>query len=159
MNRNPYLDRVSIRDVSRFYGRNREVTRIFSRIGAARPQSISIVGERRIGKSSLMNYISFPEIRKKYLPDPDRRAAVAAVFGMVAFVDAPIVWFSIRWWRDIHPSPMLETGGLSPSMRPTFWICLAAFHLLFIYLVRRRFFLEEARLKVEELARHPKLVG
>jgi len=71
MNVNPYLDRVSIRDVSRFYGRQREVARIFSRIGAARPQSVSVVGERRIGKSSLINYISFPEIRRKMLPDPD----------------------------------------------------------------------------------------
>ncbi|MBN2432463.1 MAG: protein kinase [Acidobacteria bacterium] len=71
MNLNPYLDRVSIRDVSRFYGRQREAARIFSRIGAARPQSVSVVGERRIGKSSLLNHISFPEIRRKMLPDPE----------------------------------------------------------------------------------------
>jgi heme exporter protein C len=96
---------------------------------------------------------------RHHLPDPDRRATVAAVFGIIAFVDAPIVWFSIRWWRDIHPSPMLETGGLSPSMRPAFWTCLAAFHLLLLYLARRRYFLEEARVEVEQLARHPDLAG
>jgi len=71
MNRNPFLDRVSIRDVSRFYGRTRETARIFSRIGAARPQSVSVVGDRRIGKSSLLNYMYFPEIQKKYLQDPE----------------------------------------------------------------------------------------
>jgi len=60
--------------------------------------------------------------------------------------------------RDIHPSPMLETGGLSPSMRPALWTCLVAFQLLFIYLIRRRFFLENARRNVEELLRQADLV-
>ncbi|HOT02427.1 MAG TPA: ATP-binding protein, partial [Acidobacteriota bacterium] len=60
MKQNPYLDRVAIRDIHRFFGRRREVTRIFSRIGAARPQSVSVVGERRIGKSSLLNHIASP---------------------------------------------------------------------------------------------------
>ena len=69
---NPYLDRVAIRDIHRFHGRRREVTRIFSRLGAARPQSISIVGERRIGKSSLLNYLAHPEIQRLYLEDQSR---------------------------------------------------------------------------------------
>jgi heme exporter protein C len=97
-------------------------------------------------------YVSYLLVRN-YVPDPDRRAMMSAVFGIVAFVDAPIVWFSIRWWRDIHPAPMLETGGLSPSMRPALWICWAVFQILFIYLLRRRFFLESAREEVEWIVR------
>lgn len=69
--RNPYLNRVAIKDPAQFYGRPREVARIFSRLGASRPQSISIVGERRIGKSSLLYYISNPDIRAKYLDRPE----------------------------------------------------------------------------------------
>jgi heme exporter protein C len=90
---------------------------------------------------------------RNYVEDPERRAMVAAVFGIIAFLDAPLVWFSIRWWRDIHPSPMLETGGLSPAMRPALWVCWAAFQLLLIYLLRRRFYLEAMRSKLEELER------
>ena len=97
-------------------------------------------------------YIAYLLIRK-YLEDPERRGMVSAVFGIIAFADAPLVWFSIRWWRDIHPSPMLESGGLSPAMRPAFYICLAAFLLLLIYLLRRRFFLESIRDQLEELER------
>jgi len=67
----------------------------------------------------------------------------------VAFVDAPIVWFSIRWWRDLHPSPMLETGGLSPAMQPALWTCWAAFQVLFLFLIRRRIFLESAQQEIE----------
>jgi heme exporter protein C len=78
---------------------------------------------------------------------------MSAVFGVVAFLDAPIVWFSIRWWRDQHPSPMLESGDLSPAMRPALWTCLAAFLILLVYLIRRRFFLESARLELERLER------
>jgi heme exporter protein C len=78
---------------------------------------------------------------------------VSAVFGIIAFADAPLVWFSIRWWRDIHPSPMLESGGLSPAMRPAFYICLTAFLLLLLYLLRRRFFIESTRDQLEELER------
>jgi heme exporter protein C len=90
---------------------------------------------------------------RNYVEDPERRAMVSAVFGIIAFLDAPLVWFSIRWWRDIHPSPMLETGGLSPAMRPALWICLAAFQLLMIYLLRRRFYLEAMRGELEKLER------
>ena len=97
-------------------------------------------------------YVAYLLIRN-YIEDPERRAAVSAVFGIVAFVDTPLVWFSIRWWRDIHPSPMLETGGLAPSMRPAFWICWAAFQFLLIYLLRRRFYLESMRDEVQQLER------
>ncbi len=104
-----------------------------------------------------MLYVAYLLIRN-YITDPERRAMTSAVFGIVAFVDAPIVWFSIRWWRDIHPSPMLETGGLSPAMRPALWTCWAVFQVLFVYLLRRRFFLESTRQDVEWLQRRVDLV-
>jgi eukaryotic-like serine/threonine-protein kinase len=65
--KNPYLNRVAIRDINQFYGRRKEIARIFSRLGASRPQSVSIVGERRIGKSSLLNYIYSPVVRGEQL--------------------------------------------------------------------------------------------
>jgi len=99
-----------------------------------------------------MLYLAYLLIRK-CLDDPERRGVIAAAFGIIAFADAPLVWFSIRWWRDIHPSPMLESGGLTPSMRPAFLVCLTAFLLLMIYLLRRRFFLESLRDDADEIAR------
>jgi heme exporter protein C len=97
-------------------------------------------------------YAVYVLIRKSF-EDPERKATVAAVFGIVAFADAPLVWFSIRWWRDIHPSPILETGNLDPSMRPAFYTCMAAFLVLFLYLLRRRFYLESMRNKIEGMIR------
>jgi heme exporter protein C len=97
-------------------------------------------------------YVSYLLIRN-YIEDPERRAMVSAVFGIIAFVDVPLVWYSIRWWRDQHPSAMLETGGLSPSMRPAFFVCFAVFELLMVYLLRRRFYLETMRVELEMIER------
>jgi heme exporter protein C len=97
-------------------------------------------------------YVAYLFIRN-YIEDPERKAMVSAVFGIVAFVDTPLVWFSIRWWRDHHPSPMLETGNLDPSMRPALLICWLAFQFLLIYLLRRRFYLESARNDLDVLMR------
>jgi len=97
-------------------------------------------------------YVAYLLIRN-YIEDPERKAMVAAVFGIVAFIDVPLVWFSIRWWRDLHPSPMLETGGLSPAMRPAFFVCMAAFMVLLAYLLRRRFYLQSLHDDLECLER------
>lgn len=66
---NPYLNRVMIQDPTQFFGRRREVSRIFSRIGAPRPQSVSLVGERRIGKSSLLWHLSHEQIQREHVED------------------------------------------------------------------------------------------
>jgi eukaryotic-like serine/threonine-protein kinase len=63
---NPYLHRVMIQDPHQFFGRQAEIRRILSRVGAGRPQSISIVGERRIGKSSLLYHLSCREVQERY---------------------------------------------------------------------------------------------
>jgi len=68
---NPYTERTMIRDINNFYGRKKEVRRLYSRINTPNPQSISIVGDRRIGKSSLLHFISHEEIRNKYLHNPE----------------------------------------------------------------------------------------
>ena len=53
---NPFTERGIIRDPKRFFGRKHELRQIFERLAAM--QSVSIVGERRIGKSSLLAVIA-----------------------------------------------------------------------------------------------------
>jgi len=69
--RNPYFNRKMIKDTDDFYGRKREVNLIYSMIDAPRPQCVSIVGSRRIGKSSLLYFIYDEKNRKKYIQNPD----------------------------------------------------------------------------------------
>jgi class 3 adenylate cyclase len=67
---NPYLNRVMLPHKAMFFGRQTLIKRIMGRIGAARPQSVSIVGERRIGKSSLLHYLNLPSTRLELLDRP-----------------------------------------------------------------------------------------
>lgn len=34
--------------------------------------------------------------------DPEKRATWSAVATIIAFVDVPIVYFSVRWWNSLH---------------------------------------------------------
>lgn len=70
--RNPYLNRSMIRSVGEFCGRRRELSRIMARIGASTPQSVSLVGERRVGKSSLLWHMAQPEVCAQHVTEPER---------------------------------------------------------------------------------------
>lgn len=63
---NPFTYGKPISDPKRFFGREREVSQIFSRLLNAEFESSSIVGERRIGKTSLLKYLSHPNIRDEH---------------------------------------------------------------------------------------------
>lgn len=50
------------------------------------------------------------------IEEPTQRATFAAVFSIFAFLDVPIVFFSIRWFRTQHPGPVfLSSTGSFPS--------------------------------------------
>lgn len=70
--RNPYLNRSMIRNPEAFFGRRREIARLAQRIASTPPQSVAVVGDRRIGKSSLLSYLSDPKITVDYLEEPER---------------------------------------------------------------------------------------
>jgi len=74
--RNPYLNRVMIKHRADFFGRSQELKRIYARLNATPPGSISIVGDRKIGKSSLLNHVYSRQIRQSYLEDPDATVMV-----------------------------------------------------------------------------------
>ncbi len=39
---------------------------------------------------------------RAFIEDPERRAAWSAVAAIISFVDVPLVYFCVRWWRSIH---------------------------------------------------------
>jgi heme exporter protein C len=39
---------------------------------------------------------------RRFVDDPWRRATWSAVATIVAYVDVPIVYFSVRWWNSLH---------------------------------------------------------
>ena len=69
---NPYSYEGAIQGAEGFRNRASEITRITSRIAAERPQSVSVVGSGRSGKSSLVNYLLDPSVQAEYLDDPSQ---------------------------------------------------------------------------------------
>ena len=67
MLRNPYLNRSMLRSLDRFFGRQAQIERIMARLDSPTPQSVSLVGERRTGKSSLLWHLAQQEIYGRYL--------------------------------------------------------------------------------------------
>ncbi len=104
-------------------------------------------------------YISYLMLRR-YIPDEAKRANLAAVAGIIGFVDVPIVYFSIRWWRTQHPQPVVMGGadsGLDPLMFRALMMSLMAFFFLYLWLLDKRFSIEHAQQEIEHL--HRRLEG
>ena len=77
-------------------------------------------------------------------------AAALAVFG---FIDVPIVYLSIRYFRTQHPQPVIAGGqgsGLDPAMAKALVVNWLAFMVLAGLVVALRYRLERLRQQVEE---------
>ena len=85
-------------------------------------------------------YVAYLMLRA-YSPRGDQGARFAAVLGIIGFIDVPIIYLSVVWWRTVHPPVVLgpvAEGSLEPSMRMVLMACTVAFTLLFAYLLMDR---------------------
>jgi heme exporter protein C len=85
-----------------------------------------------------------------------RRALLSALFGVFAFLDVPLVFFSIRWWRTQHPAPVIMGGsgsGLDPTMNKVFFFNVFVMHVFVAFLIVERYILEKMRHDVDILQR------
>lgn len=70
----------------------------------------------------------------------ENRRRYAAVYGIVAFINVPLVFFSARWWRSIHPVVITAVEfGLSGPMKTTLFCTLATFSLIYCYFLVLRY--------------------
>lgn len=96
---------------------------------------------------------------RRLTDDPARRATRAAVVGVVAAIDIPIVHFSVIWWRGLHQTATIGAPDriLNPAAPLVFVAALlsmlAAFTLLWLYLGIRRYQLARLEWHLEEQAR------
>jgi len=100
-------------------------------------------------------YVSYLLLRT-LVEEPDRRALLSSLFGIFAFIDVPLVFFSIRWWRTQHPQPVIMGGqgsGLDPTMRYVFFFSLFALSVFMLFLVAERYALEKMQTETDFLAR------
>jgi len=89
---------------------------------------------------------------RKFIDEPDKRAKFAAAVGIIGFIDVPIVFFSIRWWRTIHPNVVQEGGGgLHPDMTKALLVSIFAFTLLYAAMLLKRTRVSALSRKIDSL--------
>ena len=86
------------------------------------------------------------------MEDPARRARFAGVYAIFAFLSVPITFMSIRWWRTLHPAPVIGGGGgLAPEMKAALFFSLFAFTVLYITLLLLSFRIRSMEQKIQAL--------
>lgn len=80
-------------------------------------------------------YVAYLILRSS-LPEGDKKYKFCAVFGIIGFIDVPIVWMSIRWWRTIHPVVITSEGAnLEPKMTQALMVAILASFITLIVLI------------------------
>jgi len=96
-------------------------------------------------------YVSYLMLRR--LSESGQAPTLAAALAIFGFVDVPIVYMSIRWWRTQHPQPVIfgeQGSGLDPSMWPALLINFAGFLCYGALIFWVRYKLERARQELHE---------
>lgn len=76
----------------------------------------------------LLSYLAVLALRS-FIDEYERRATWSAVATVLAYVNVPIVYFSIKWWRTLHQdfsSPQTVDGSMVLPLR------INAFAMLFL---------------------------
>jgi heme exporter protein C len=88
-------------------------------------------------------YLGYLALRRIPSGDPIGAGKRNAIAALIAFVDVPIVHFSVEWWRTLHQEATVFNPELSANidgvMALTLWIGVIAFTILYVYLLDRRY--------------------
>ena len=94
---------------------------------------------------------------RKFVEDPAKRAILSSVATIIASIDLPIVYFSVKWWNSLHQQPS-NPGTISSQFYAP--LRLNAFGVLFLMIgfLMLRSRVATYRLRAE-LAAPPSLAG
>ena len=84
-------------------------------------------------------YLSYIALRA-YVTEPMRRARYCAILGIVSFLDVPIIYFSVKLWRTLHPTQVVSTDDATfpTGMLITLLFGVFTFTILYFYLAKLR---------------------
>tara|TARA_Y100001001_G_scaffold160408_1_gene182985 strand:- start:329 stop:964 length:636 start_codon:yes stop_codon:yes gene_type:complete len=95
----------------------------------------------------LIIYIGYLIVRSM-TEDPEQRARWAAVIGIIGFIQVPIVYLSVFWWRSLHQPPS-SPRSMAAGFGLVLLLNLIAYTIAFTYLAMRRYKLGQAELALE----------
>ncbi|HUZ21217.1 MAG TPA: cytochrome c biogenesis protein CcsA [Acidimicrobiales bacterium] len=75
--------------------------------------------------------------------EPEARAKRSAIAALIAFIDVPIVYFSVLWWKSLHQAPSIDLTTrktyVHGSMAWTLLLGFVSFTVVFAWLVAHRY--------------------
>src|SRR6266566_7133504 len=88
-------------------------------------------------------YIAYIMLRS-YMGRTPASARAGAVLAIIGFVDVPIIYESVNWWRTLHPQAAVGVqGALPPEVVFTLMVSLVTFTLLYSFLMVQIYQLEK----------------
>jgi heme exporter protein C len=88
-------------------------------------------------------YIAYIMLRS-YMGRTPASARAGAVLAIIGFVDVPIIYESVNWWRTLHPQAEVGVqGALPPEVVFTLMVSLVTFTLLYSFLMVQIYQLEK----------------
>jgi heme exporter protein C len=101
--------------------------------------------EARLVSTAVLFFLYVGYLALRRIPSPGR-AKRCAIAALIAFVDVPIVHFSVEWWRTLHQKATVFNPDLNPEIHGMMAFTLVfgvfAFTLAYVYLLDRRYTLE-----------------
>jgi heme exporter protein C len=105
-------------------------------------------------------YISYLMIRQA-VEEPEKRARLSAVFGIIGFISVPISFLSVRFYSRLHPCvvPPCSTGGGGIGGDVVYYLLanFAAYFLLAATLILLKIDNETLKEKVNDIKRNNNL--
>lgn len=86
-------------------------------------------------------YLGYLALRA-FTEDPEQRARWSAAVGIIGFLDVPVVYMSVLWWRTLHQPPSGPENVARPMLL-ALWTGVAAFTLLLAWFVLVRYRLSQ----------------
>lgn len=68
---------------------------------------------------------------RRFVDDPVRRAVWSSVAVIIAYIDVPIVYFSVKWWNSLHQAPSNPNTVSKAFYLP---LRMNAFGVLFLFI-------------------------
>jgi len=106
------------------------------------------VWDARLTSTAFMAVLFLGYLALRRVPgEPHQVAKRSAVAALVAFIDVPIVHFSVQWWNTLHQGQTIQIQGnaVHGSMAWTLLLGFVSFTLAFVWMLMLRYQLERAR--------------
>jgi heme exporter protein C len=113
------------------------------------------VWDARLVTTTVLFFLYLGYLALRRIPAaPETRAKRSAIAALIAFVDVPIVHFSVDWWRTLHQQGTVFNRELEAQIEGTMALTLllgvVAFTVLYAYLLTRRYELAALEEELDE---------